>query len=494
MTLRALIGVVAGSMAAADATANERVPHVRVASLWAIEPALSGEFGVRVALNPGRYDELKSAERITLADVPIAAETAVTLEVRRFDVFAPDSRIITMIDGIEQPLPRPDLVLLRGHVAGDPAARVYLALSPHGSNGWIELDGRLHVLSSGPANAGRATLLYDATRLPAGAIELVDWRCDAEAIGGPVAVPPQRPPVADAIRASAAARDAPPCRHAEIAVETDYEYTANVFGGDTSAATAYVGALIGAVSEIYERDINTTLSVTFLRLWTSADDPWTQSGTTNQLFEFQDYWNLNMTAVARSAAHFLSGRALGGGVAYVTGLCYPEYDYGLSANLNGFFPYPIENNSIQNWDLMVTAHELGHNFGAPHTHSMSPPVDNCAGGDCSVTPNGTIMSYCHLCPGGLANVRMELHARTISETILPFLDQLTFCNLVVPCPGNPGDCNNDGALDELDVPCFVDVLIGTNTDPGAMSRSDMTSDSANDALDLQPFVDALLAP
>jgi len=198
-----------------------------------------------------------------------------------------------------------------------------------------------------------------------------------------------------------------------------------------------------------------------------------------------------MTGEVRSAAHFLSGRALGGGVAYVEALCYPEYDYGLSANLSGFFPYPVENNNAQNWDLMVMAHELGHNFGAPHTHDMSPPVDGCAFGDCSVVPNGTIMSYCHLCDGGLANVRMELHTRTVYETIIPFLDVLAECDLTTPCLP-VGDCNGDGAMNLADVDCFVSVALGANTYYGPIQRCDLDENEAVNGLDVSLFLGALV--
>ena len=126
------------------------------------------------------------------------------------------------------------------------------------------------------------------------------------------------------------------------------------------------------------------------------------------------------------------GRALGGGVAYLNALCVFSIRYGLSANMAGYFPYPIQNNHPQNWDLMVVAYEIGHNFGAPHTHDMG--IDYCAYGDCSVTPNGTIMSYCHLCSGGMANVRMEFHARTINEEMMPFIENEAPCNLVVVPP------------------------------------------------------------
>jgi hypothetical protein len=136
-----------------------------------------------------------------------------------------------------------------------------------------------------------------------------------------------------------------------------------------------------------------------------------------------------MADVPRTTAHFLSTRPYvdAGGVAYLNVLCYPDLAYGLSGHLNGSFPEPpiIEGDS-ENWDVLVVAHELGHNFGAPHTHAVAPPIDLCAFGECIVDPvtktvEGTIMSYCHLCNGGLTNVNLFFHDRILDEYIHPYL-------------------------------------------------------------------------
>ncbi|MBI5862899.1 MAG: hypothetical protein HZB38_00010 [Planctomycetes bacterium] len=249
-------------------------------------------------------------------------------------------------------------------------------------------------------------------------------------------------------------RSTPPCRTAVLAIETDYEYTAALFGGNADAAAAYVATLLGSVSAIYTRDLNVRLQVGYLRLWATAADPWTSADMGAQLGEFQAYWNANMTGVYRHLAHYLSGRPLGGGVAWVGVMCHPTYGYSLSS-LNGYFPQPIVMNHGANWDLMVTAHELGHNFGAPHTHDMTPQVDNCANGDCSVAPNGTIMSYCHFCPNGLGDVRMEFHPRSINETMLPHL--AAACTLT----GAPLDGSAlwfDGGGDVVSVPSLGNSL------------------------------------
>merc|ERR1712038_582944 len=68
------------------------------------------------------------------------------------------------------------------------------------------------------------------------------------------------------------------------------------------------------------------------------------------------------------------------------------------------------------WDRTVYAHELGHAIGGPHTHEMNPPIDTC-GSSTTRCPyrqgQGTIMSYCNACTGGLMNTRYEFHPRIV---------------------------------------------------------------------------------
>jgi hypothetical protein len=54
-------------------------------------------------------------------------------------------------------------------------------------------------------------------------------------------------------------------------------------------------------------------------------------------------------------------------------------------------------------------HELGHNFGSGHTHNGGyvPVIDTCGTTCPSQLPlakSATIMSYCHSCIGGMANM------------------------------------------------------------------------------------------
>jgi hypothetical protein len=132
-----------------------------------------------------------------------------------------------------------------------------------------------------------------------------------------------------------------------------------------------------------------------------------------------------MTATPRVFTTMLSGRSLGGGVAWVSQACASTsgsgYGYSFSGSLNGSFPYPLANNSSSNWDIIVVSHEIGHNMSARHTHELG--LDDCYLSDgsglgaCTKKASGTIMSYCHLCSGGYANIALNFDSTNITSII-----------------------------------------------------------------------------
>jgi hypothetical protein len=363
-----------------------------------------------VSLDLRAYAALKFVNTATLSGFPLSTRAAVDLDVTRFEIFDPNAVIVEAGDGKERAIPRPELLLLRGSVRDHPGSSVFLGLSPSAMNGHILLDGRTYMLSSGPAGSPLPAVIYDLGAVPPERMRLTIPPCLTDSLVQP---PPARP---------SGPTDHVACRVVNIALDTDYEYNAGVFAGNTSNATAYAGTLLGAVYEIYRRDFNAAINIVYLRVWRTDTDPYTAADIGGRLGELQNSWNAGMGSVNRNIAHLLSGIG-GGGVAYVGVLCPGAYSYGASASISGYFPYPLIDHSSQNWDLMVTAHEIGHNFNAPHTHSMIPPVDGCGSDpqDCSLAYQGTIMSYCHICPGGMTNILLQFHPRTINETVLPFL-------------------------------------------------------------------------
>ncbi|MBL4698318.1 MAG: hypothetical protein JKX70_05750, partial [Phycisphaerales bacterium] len=242
------------------------------------------------------------------------------------------------------------------------------------------------------------------------------------------------------------------CRIAGIAVETDWEFTDRLFSGNTNASAAYLVSLVGAISEIYERDMNVRLSIPFLRVWGDNSDPYSSAG--DPLDQVLGEWNANMSHVDRTLTHYFTGRqdTSYGGVAYLSVLCNTDFGYGVSAYLNGSFPYPLVDHNGGNWDVVVASHELGHNFGTSHTHNYSPQIDGCGTGDCSEAFGGTIMSYCHSCSGGLTNIVLGFHPR-VQDTIIAYMDSIN-CDLI----GEGVSAVPDSAETLQDEPIQIDAL------------------------------------
>lgn len=191
---------------------------------------------------------------------------------------------------------------------------------------------------------------------------------------------------------------------ANIAVESDFEFY-TFWGNSVSRATQYIISLYIPVSALYVRDINCQLLLTYIRVWSVIDDPYPDATSSSTLLNvFRSYWNANMSGVPRTIAHYVSTRPGGlGGIAFLNVLCSS-----LTSG-NGYAFSDIDGNFNQiptySWDVMVVAHETGHNFGSLHTHNCSwpgGPIDSCytVEGGCYTGPMiprvGTIMSYCHL--------------------------------------------------------------------------------------------------
>lgn len=385
----------------------------------------------RVSLDAVGYQQLKSQTDVRLVKFSLSGERTVDLELHRIDVFTPNAQIVLGTANGDVPLPQPDVLLLGGTVAGHPDSSVFLSLSPHGTRGWVQFAGERFVISSGPGKDKSTAVVFDYNALAANNIKWMNnWTCGVDNLVNP---PGGVAPVPNGPRGSpsAAAAGGVVVFHAQIAVETDFEFTNNLFGGNLDASAAYAATLIGASSGIYTRDVGTQFSISYLRLWEANNDPWTSTSTSSQLTQFRNHWNAQMGNIFRHTTHFLSGRSLGGGIAYLNTVCLSGWNYAVSANLSGFFPLPVQDHHGSNWDIMVVSHELGHNFGSPHTHAMVPPIDRCAFGECSEASSGTIMSYCHLCAGGMANMLMEFHQRIIFEELLPFLTFEVGCDLAI---------------------------------------------------------------
>jgi hypothetical protein len=377
-----------------------------------------------LTIDQTRAASLRARDHAALSAFPLPDGRAVNLSLHRIKPFADDAVVVlSRVDRagkvVNRPIERADVDCFAGTIDGEADSRVLLTFWDGGQAGWINSNGRTFYISSGPRDQQGPAAIYDPAELPEGRLNIAPFECAQEE----VSPTPHTPVSGKPAEGGVAGEETPPCRRVRMAIETDWQYLAVANQGDVFRAQAYAGVLFSAVSEIYRVDLNSSFEIGYLRLWESSDDPWNAGSTGGQLGQFQDFWVNNMADVPRDLAHFLSGRQLGGGVAWLSAVCDPELGFGLSANLAGHFPYPLVlDGHDENWDVMVVAHEIGHNFGAPHTHSYSPPLDGCGLGDCSDADEGTIMSYCHTCEPGMENINMYFHPENVI-TMLDYLEQ-----------------------------------------------------------------------
>ncbi len=380
-----------------------------------------------------------------LKDFPMPGGKVVDLRIEPFEVLTPEASVVLGTAEGDIEIGRPAVSLYRGSVAGKPDSRVFLSFSPYGTHGLIQSGGSTAVLSSGEFGAEQPLVVTDLADFPEPPDFALGWECHV----GPEHINP----LGLDLKAIGVGGDGDgglrvnPCRIASIAIDTDFEYTSWKFDGDIDASAAYAVTLMGAVGEIFTLDLNVRLVVPFVRVWADNVDPYDGG----DLSLFRNEWNANMGHIERDLAHMLSGD-YGGGVAWVSVLCHNSYGYGLSG-VSGGFPYPLEDHNGGNWDVFVVPHELGHNFGTLHTHDgYDPTIDDCGNGDCSDAWGGTIMSYCHICSGGMTNIVLAFHPRVITQ-VSSYLDGA--CNIL---GDNLAFAMDDEADAIQDIPLRIDVL------------------------------------
>jgi hypothetical protein len=393
----------------------------------------AAEAGERLLdLDVRALSELRDVGRgasVRLENFPFGSAATGDLLLERFEVTTPDAELLVQTAHGTEVRSMPAVAHFRGRLEGDPDSRVYLGIPGTflvaivKSSAGIVYVGPESVVD-GPVQhvLRRADSPLNDEFVPAA------WRCDADdlplaPIGdfGRIGEPTLRPLEATSLK------------EATVSIETDQELLAK-YSGNVSAMTSYITTLLGTVSTIYERDVAVHLTVNRVQAWTTSD-PYSSTSTRTQLDEVGDWWHANRpkSTYPRTTVHYMSGKPVSGGIAWLDVLCMGDFSqgghwggaYGVT-QVNGAYP-------ASPWDLIAVAHELGHNFGSPHTHCFSPPIDMCYNGEAGcysgpiVNPGpggGTIMSYCHLLAGGYGNIDLRFHERCITEQMLPEINSV----------------------------------------------------------------------
>lgn len=330
-----------------------------------------------------------------------------------------------------------------GQVLGYPESSVFLSFSPQGNRGWIRLQDETYLISAEPdeiygwernrtrvtrygrlqAIAPMSSQNYGCQVVPA-PVRAPGWG-EMERFGD-LASHPQGDGENDGLLGTAAGGATRLCN---LGFETDEDFFDEF--GDAGAATTYVTQLVAAVGHRYQQRVQTRMAMIYLSLYDVESDPWVApdtGGTAEDLLnEFADHWGNNWPGAAANAdlGHLLAVGMNQGGIAfYAPGglLCSRTGGFGVSTGIStksnwGSFNF---NNAVGYWDFVVVSHEIGHSFGAEHTHDYCPPFDECSSvfGTCQTQRNcqkSTIMSYCHTCAGGLNRITPDFEAYLATE-------------------------------------------------------------------------------
>jgi hypothetical protein len=363
-------------------------------------------------------EQAPANETLAIADWPVAPGLHLKIEVSRHEVLAPGARLLLITRSGVRPLQPGPRIHFWGSTEGSSSDRVMIALDPATGalRGLSSVGGEMHELLA-VGNGAEHVVVAAADRFAADHGVAPDWSCDLGRHG--LVVPIEGPASVGQGQSMTAF---PAVTHtATIAVDTDTELMANKFNDNEGAALAYISDLFAAMNVMYERDLELRLlqGDTFLRV---GSDPYNANSggaaSPAELSEFSSYWNANYDHIDRALAAMLSGKSTNpnsaSGIAWLRGLCSDSIGYS--------FTKVFLVNYLAG-DAFVAGHEIGHNFGSPHTHCYSPPIDECYRYEsgCYSGPTscpggpGTVMSYCHI--AGCGNNRMEFHDRVVSNIV-----------------------------------------------------------------------------
>ena len=164
----------------------------------------------------------------------------------------------------------------------------------------------------------------------------------------------------------------------DLGAVADFEF-AQRFGADAESALL---TRFNNVDGIFSEQLGVQITVGAVRVFTGSNDPFTSTAANELLDELARYRGATPAQEAQGLTHLFTGRNLDGttaGIAFFGSLCATRrfgarsFGAGLSEARRGAVT-----------DSLIAAHEIGHNFGAPH--------DGDANAACAATPSTFLMA------------------------------------------------------------------------------------------------------
>lgn len=333
----------------------------------------------------------------------------------------------------------PPAVTYRGSLVQDAAARV--AATVH--------DGRLHALVfAGDGQLWSIEPVRETIPVAPADLHVVyrasdvvgeEWSCGFGAGQGSQDLPPAKPyELSKGVQRNPLLVDGSLGR-TEIAFDADVEFF-ELNGSSVANTIRDIEMVMNQVGLIYQDQVDICYAMTGIIVRTTEPDPYTSTDTGTLLCELTDYWNANVT-IQRDVAHLMTGKDLEGsafiGAAWPAAICNDD----ITACGGGSAAYGLSQSRITTYLLSrtkITAHELGHNWGACHCDDP-----DCTGGgqdtDCAIM-RSTPSPFDPLAFGSRAVTAITDHRNNYSNCLDNCLDPV-YVDWSSP-PGGDGSITN----------------------------------------------------
>jgi uncharacterized repeat protein (TIGR01451 family) len=252
------------------------------------------------------------------------------------------------------------IALYRGHVAGEAGSWTRIVVA-HGVPQGLIWDGEQMFVIEAPGDSAVQASLPVVYRLADSYVLPGTMSCGASTAGGSAAAMYTK--LVDEL---AAAKASAPGATSQIDLGAigDFEFVDRI-GANADAA---IVTRLNNVDGIFSEQLGVQINVGTLEIHSDPDDPFTDTLDSGELLDELSAYRLD-TPVQRGQGltHLYTGRNLDTttvGIAFLGALCSPRFGAGLSEGRR----------SALN-DSLIAAHEIGHNFGAPHDGEEGSPCE-----------------------------------------------------------------------------------------------------------------------
>lgn len=156
----------------------------------------------------------------------------------------------------------------------------------------------------------------------------------------------------------------------ELAIDADVDYFNDY--GSVAAVEAQINSVINTVNVQYERDVSIRHVITTIIVRTAEPDPYTTNNAESLLQQFRTHWLTVQTGVQRDLAQLFTGKTLvdNNGLSGVIGIAWVG-EAGTTTVCGQYGYSVVDSNCIGACSSFaaktdLSAHELGHNWGAQH--------------------------------------------------------------------------------------------------------------------------------